>query len=80
MPSASGKYPNLTLTARDRTGAPPHTTQCADEGFLQRASVSLTQRTSQDTVNIYLCKVNNRNTKKRCDICSKVTTTPERRH
>ena len=31
--------------------------------------------------NIYLCKVNNRNTKKRCEICSKLTIkTPERRY
>ena len=31
--------------------------------------------------NIYLFNVNNRNTRKRCEICSKLTTkTPERRH
>ena len=31
--------------------------------------------------NIYLFKVNNRNTRKRCDICSKLTIkTPEQRH
>ena len=31
--------------------------------------------------NIYLLKVNNRNTRKRCEICSKLTMkTPERRH
>ena len=31
--------------------------------------------------NIYLFKVNNRNTRKRCEICSKLTIkTPERRH
>ena len=32
-------------------------------------------------VNIYLFKVNNRNTRKRCEICSKCTmSTPERRY
>ena len=32
-------------------------------------------------VNMYLLKVNNRNTRKRCKICSKLTTkTPEKRH
>ena len=31
--------------------------------------------------NLYLFKVNNRNPRKRCEICSKITTkTPERRH
>ena len=31
--------------------------------------------------NIYLFKVNNKNTRKRCEICSKLTVkTPERRH
>ena len=29
---------------------------------------------------IYLFKVNNKNTKKGCKICSKLTKTPERRH
>ena len=29
--------------------------------------------------NIYLFKVNNRNTRKRCEICSKLAKTPERR-
>ena len=33
------------------------------------------------TANIYLFKVNNKNTRKRCEICSKLTIkTPERRH
>ena len=33
-----------------------------------------------DPANIYLVKVNNRNTRKRCEICSKLTIkTPERR-
>ena len=30
--------------------------------------------------NIFLFKVNNRNTRKRCEICSKLIKTPERRH
>ena len=34
-----------------------------------------------DPSNVYLLKVDNRNTSKRCEICSKFTTkTPERRH
>ena len=34
-----------------------------------------------NAANIYLFKVNNRNTRKRCEICSKSTIkTPERRH
>ena len=34
-----------------------------------------------NSANIYLFKVNNRNTRKRCDICSKLTIkTSERRH
>ena len=33
------------------------------------------------TANIYLFKVNNRNTRERCEVCSKLTIkTPERRH
>ena len=30
--------------------------------------------------NIYLFKVNSKNTRKKCEICSKLTKTPERRH
>ena len=30
--------------------------------------------------NIYLVKVNNRNTRKNCEICSKLIKTPERRY
>ena len=37
-------------------------------------------RTLNFPANIYLFKVNNRNTRKRCEICSKLTTkTPEQR-
>ena len=33
------------------------------------------------TTNIYLFKINNKNTRKRCETCSKLTIkTPERRH
>ena len=36
---------------------------------------------SRNPVDIYLLKVNNRNTRTRCEICSKLTRkTPERRH
>ena len=36
---------------------------------------------SCQAANIYLFKVNNRNTRKRCEICSKLTIkTPEQRH
>ena len=46
--------------------------RCFQENFL---------RASNDTTNIYLFKVNNKNTTKRCEICSKLTIkTPERRH
>ena len=37
-------------------------------------------KSEQNQANIYLLKVNNRNTRKRCEICSKLTLkTPERR-
>ena len=36
---------------------------------------------NDDPAGIYLFKVNNRNTRTRCEICSKLTIkTPERRH
>ena len=39
------------------------------------------KRINKNTANIYLFKVNNKNNKKRSDICSKLTIkTPERRH
>ena len=42
--------------------------------------ISLLQTSIGLPTNIYLFKVNNRNTRKRCEICSKLTTkTPERR-
>ena len=40
----------------------------------------LNQNLALDPANIYLFKVNNKNTRKRCEICSKLTIkTPERR-
>ena len=42
---------------------------------------SIKEINSNDPANIYLFKVYNRNTRKGCGICSKLTTkTPERRH
>ena len=36
---------------------------------------------AESSSDIYMLKVNNRNTRTRCEICSKLTTkTPERRH
>ena len=38
-------------------------------------------RREESQIKIYLFKVNDRNTRKRCEICSKLTIkTPERRH
>ena len=45
-------------------------------GFL-----SISQAIAVNSANIYLFKVNNRNTRKKCEICSKLTIkTPEQRH
>ena len=42
---------------------------------------TITKTVEQVSANIYLFKVNNRNSRKRCNICSKLTIkTPERRH
>ena len=47
----------------------------------QRFTPSQTPTCHEYTASIYLFKVNNRNTRKRCKICSKLTIkTPERRH
>ena len=48
---------------------------------LKWVNLSKTSDQAASPVNIYLFKVNNRNTRKRCKICSKLTiNTPERRH
>ena len=45
------------------------------------SQVSGKKKFMQSPVGIYLLKVNNRNTRTRCEICSKLTTkTPERHH
>ena len=42
---------------------------------------SLINASTSNPANIYLFQVNNRNTKKRCEICTKLTIkAPERRH
>ena len=49
--------------------------------FFCRVSLFCWPCISNKPANIYLFKVNNRNTRKKCEICSKLTIkTPERRH
>ena len=55
-------------------------TQFSLEGESPTLIPRFTQFINTYQANIYLLKVNNRNTKKRCEICSKLTIkTPERR-
>ena len=55
-------------------------TQFSLEGESPTLIPRFTQFINTYQANIYLRKVNNRNTKKRCEICSKLTIkTPERR-
>ena len=47
---------------------------------IQRMKLLSKERVELIPGNIYLFKVNNRNTRKRCETCSKLTTTTPERH
>ena len=53
---------------------------CSDQGYVEPSDISWKHLNTAIPAGIYLLKVNNRNTRTRCEICSKLTIkTPERR-